>query len=260
MKDDRRIILYGERVLDREAGDPQILDRVARALLASDARDTSERALQYAQRYEEQVSGLAQAAAGRALRQSGVDEEVDRGVARALVLEARATGNLGKLDEALALARKSYAGYPTAEGAREIGAGWPNWAARRKPSRTWPMRSRSSDSRNTTKPRAQDRGRMGELYSKLNGSEKGSGRSDSGIVRPHHGADRGAETAGARRPIPTRRLASLMDFTLSGLDGDPLKLASLKGKTVVFDFWATWCGPCRAQHPLYEQVKRRFAG
>ena len=51
-----------------------------------------------------------------------------------------------------------------------------------------------------------------------------------------------------------------MDFTLPGVNGDPLKLASLKGKAVVFDFWATWCGPCRAQHPLYEEVKRHFEG
>ena len=51
-----------------------------------------------------------------------------------------------------------------------------------------------------------------------------------------------------------------MQFTLSGLDGAKLSMATLKGKVVVFDFWATWCVPCRAQHPLYEQVKKRFAG
>src|SRR5258708_11187331 len=61
MKDDKRIILYGEHVLDREAGDPQMLERVTRALLASDARDNAERALQYAKRYEEQVEGLLHA-------------------------------------------------------------------------------------------------------------------------------------------------------------------------------------------------------
>jgi thiol-disulfide isomerase/thioredoxin len=49
-----------------------------------------------------------------------------------------------------------------------------------------------------------------------------------------------------------------MEFTLSGLSGDKLNLAELKGKVIVFDFWATWCGPCRVQHPLYEKVKQRF--
>lgn len=52
----------------------------------------------------------------------------------------------------------------------------------------------------------------------------------------------------------------ILDYTLSSVEGAPLRLKSLLGKVVVLDFWATWCGPCRAQHPLYEQVKRRFAG
>ena len=35
-------------------------------------------------------------------------------------------------------------------------------------------------------------------------------------------------------------------------------MSKLKGKTVVMDFWATWCAPCRAQQPLIENVKKRY--
>jgi thiol-disulfide isomerase/thioredoxin len=57
---------------------------------------------------------------------------------------------------------------------------------------------------------------------------------------------------------PNAAASKALDFTLSGLKGDKLSLASLRGKAIVFDFWATWCGPCRAQHPLYEQVKQKY--
>jgi hypothetical protein len=52
-KDDKRIVEYGERVLAREPDDISVLDKVVRALLIGDARDTSEQALRYATHYEE---------------------------------------------------------------------------------------------------------------------------------------------------------------------------------------------------------------
>jgi thiol-disulfide isomerase/thioredoxin len=258
LKDDKRIVLYGQRVLDREAGDPQILDRVVRGLLSSDAQDSSELALKYAKRYEAQVESLRQQAATGHAGKADWTTELDRGVARAIVLEARATGNLGKSDEALTLAQKSYDRFPTAEGAREIARWLAKLGREREAVAHLADAFTIADSRNTDEARAQDRIRMGELHTKLNGSQKGLG--DLILESYDRTTALMAERKRQERESdPNAQAASVMDFTLGGVNADNLKLASLKGKAIVFDFWATWCGPCRAQHPLYEEVKRRFA-
>jgi thiol-disulfide isomerase/thioredoxin len=98
---------------------------------------------------------------------------------------------------------------------------------------------------------------MGEVYRAAKGTEAGLGDE---ILRAYDRVTKLAEQKRAQMRLldPNSGISDPMDFTLVGLKGEPMKLSSLKGKVVIMDFWATWCGPCRAQYPLYEEVKKRF--
>lgn len=45
-------------------------------------------------------------------------------------------------------------------------------------------------------------------------------------------------------------------FTLKSLDGEEISLASLAGRPVVLNFWATWCAPCRVEIPSFSRYAR----
>jgi thiol-disulfide isomerase/thioredoxin len=48
------------------------------------------------------------------------------------------------------------------------------------------------------------------------------------------------------------------DFTALTADNRPVKLSDFRGRIVLIDFWATWCGPCKAAMPHLEELHQQF--
>lgn len=69
-----------------------------------------------------------------------------------------------------------------------------------------------------------------------------------GLVLLTRDAPVGAEVG---RPAP--------DFSLADLDGNPVRLADLRGRPVVVNFWASWCGPCVEEFPLLRRALEEHA-
>jgi len=255
LRDDRRIILYGERVLADDTSDPQFLDRVTRALLASGDASKAEHALRYAKALEAMLIPMLEPKSGRDA--SKRRDDIERNVSRALLYEAHASVLLKQQAEALKLAEKAYALYPSAESSRELAKVYAVAGRNDDAIRLFAQAFVMPDPRATDAERQQDRKTLGELYRKFKGSDAGLG--DLVLLAYDRAATMMTDRRKRLRDLdPNADATELKDFVIPRLTGGSLALSSLKGKVVVMDFWATWCGPCRKQHPLYQEVMDHF--
>jgi len=49
-------------------------------------------------------------------------------------------------------------------------------------------------------------------------------------------------------------------FVLTNLEGKKVSLSDYKGRPVLVNFWATWCGPCKVEMPWFEEFRKQYAG
>lgn len=70
------------------------------------------------------------------------------------------------------------------------------------------------------------------------------------LFTPQGGITGNAEVPLVGRPAP--------DFKLTAWDGKTIQLSALKGKVVVLNFWASWCGPCNEEEPILEHTWQQY--
>ena len=255
-----RIAKYGESVAATTPDDFQLLDRLAYSFLilggkeSARSQEYSAKAYKYARAFEDLLDKMPVATGRDAAHQQ---DEQEHAMSRALIYQARARTIQNDNTDALRLVARAFAAYAGEKSAQE-------WAevlihAGRQAEAIEHLADAFviPDPYATDDKRQGDRLLLGELFAKLHGSEKGLGD----LVLSSY--DRVSTIVETRRKKllaldPNSAVADPMEFTVTGLDGKKLQLSSLKGKLLILDFWATWCVPCRLQHPLYETLRERF--
>lgn len=103
--------------------------------------------------------------------------------------------------------------------------------------------------------RPEVRKKLGNVWRLAHGSEDGLGEY---LLRA---IDEATVATANPKPARNKGLKDPLDYVLRRTtDGSPFAIADNKGKVLVLNFWATWCGPCREWEPHFEKIAGRFAG
>jgi thiol-disulfide isomerase/thioredoxin len=258
LRDRNRAIIYAEKLVAGDEDNVEALTNLITMLRERKAAADSTKAMAYAdtlvKRFEHIINDSPKP---RRVSSAQWQDRKEQGIASVYLLRGKIHADLGADDKARADLTKSYQAARLAETAVALG----ELAEKRKDVdeaidyylQAFAI-SLNTDDRIDLKSL---RRKVGQLYSAKNGSEIGLG---DRLLKTHDAFVKEREERLAKLDPPNinEGVNDPLKFTLTRLDGSPLKLDEQRGKVIVMNFWATWCGPCLTEMPLFEKAIAKY--
>jgi thiol-disulfide isomerase/thioredoxin len=257
-RDRSRAILYAEKLVSGDENNIDALTNLITMLRERKAEGDLSKALIYADQLVKQFERvISTSPKPKRISSAQWQERKEQGIASVYLVRGRVQAELGADDKARADFLKSYKTAHLAGTAVALG----DLAEKRKNTdeaidyylQGFAMALTGDDKVDQKSLRR----KLGQLYSAKYGSEVGLG---DRLLKAHDAfmKEREERLAKLEPPNINAGVGDPLKFTLTRLDGSSLKLDDYRGKIIVMNFWATWCGPCLTEMPLFEKAVSKY--
>jgi thiol-disulfide isomerase/thioredoxin len=258
VRDRDRAISYAEKSISKDADNIDMLTSLVGLLRERRADGDLNKALGYADRLVKQVEAILSTSRkpGRLSASQWADQK-ERGLASVYLLRGRIQADLNNDQKAEADLLKSYQSTRLA-GASLVLAELSEKRKKIDEAIDYYLQAfvvgLNTDEEIDLKS---VRSKLGQLYASKNGNEVGLG---DRVLKTYDAylKERSERIARLEPPNINAGITDPLSFKLTKIDGSKLEMNSLRGKVLVINFWATWCGPCITELPLFQKAMAKY--